>query len=99
MARLGELIGDLLVFLLALPIRAYRAFLSPLLPPSCRFHPSCSRYALGALHAHGPLRGVLLTVRRISRCHPFHPGGVDPVPPPEGRRAEKLGLLPPSSTR
>ena len=99
MARLGERVSDLLVFLLALPIRAYRAVLSPLLPPACRFHPSCSRYALAALHAHGPFRGLLLTVRRLSRCQPFHPGGVDPVPPPIGRRAERLGLLPPSSTR
>jgi putative membrane protein insertion efficiency factor len=99
MATPGERVADLLVFLLTLPIRAYRLLLSPLLPPVCRFHPSCSRYALAALHAHGPWRGTFLMVRRLSRCQPFHPGGVDPVPPPEGRRAARLGLLPPSSTR
>ena len=72
---------SLLTWLLALPIRIYRALLSPLLPRSCRFEPSCSRYALGALEAHGPLQGLALTARRLARCHPFHPGGVDPVPP------------------
>ena len=63
------------------PIRAYRALLSPLLPRMCRFHPSCSVYALQALEEHGPVKGLWLAVRRLSRCHPFHPGGLDPVPP------------------
>ena len=71
----------LLVTVLSLPIRLYRLLLSPLLPPSCRFHPSCSVYALQALQAHGPLRGLTLAARRLSRCHPFHEGGLDPVPP------------------
>ncbi len=71
----------LLVTLLSLPIRLYRLLLSPLLPPSCRFHPSCSVYALQALQVHGPLRGLSLAARRLSRCHPFHDGGLDPVPP------------------
>ncbi|HEX5748034.1 MAG TPA: membrane protein insertion efficiency factor YidD [Archangium sp.] len=69
-----------LAWLLALPIRFYRRFLSPLLPPACRFHPSCSSYALQALHKHGALRGVRLILWRLLRCQPFHPGGFDPVP-------------------
>lgn len=66
---------------LKLPIHAYRKLISPLLPPSCRFYPTCSEYALEAIDVHGPLRGGWLAVRRIARCHPFHPGGIDPVPP------------------
>lgn len=77
----------LVAWLLLLPIRAYKAFLSPLLPPLCRFHPSCSVYAMGAISVHGPLRGTALAVRRLLRCHPFHPGGIDPVPPKDGQSA------------
>ncbi len=62
-------------------IRAYQVAISPLLGPRCRFHPSCSHYAAEALEAHGAVRGSWLAVRRIARCHPFHPGGFDPVPP------------------
>lgn len=62
-------------------VRAYRYFLSPMLAPACRFHPSCSAYAEEALREHGVLRGGLLATRRICRCGPWHPGGVDPVPP------------------
>ncbi len=65
---------------LLLPVRLYRAVLSPVMPPACRFHPSCSKYALDALTTHGPLQGSWLAVRRLMRCHPFHPGGLDPVP-------------------
>ncbi|MBO4159465.1 MULTISPECIES: membrane protein insertion efficiency factor YidD [Micromonospora] len=68
------------------PIIAYRRWISPALPARCRFYPSCSAYALEAVTRHGALRGVGLTVRRLSRCHPFHPGGHDPVPEPGGRR-------------
>jgi putative membrane protein insertion efficiency factor len=67
--------------LLSLPIRLYRAVLAPALPKACRFHPSCSSYALEALEAHGALKGSWLTLRRLARCHPLHPGGLDPVPP------------------
>jgi uncharacterized protein len=66
-------------------IRAYQLLVSPLLGPRCRFHPSCSQYALEALELHGALRGTLLGLRRLSRCHPFHAGGYDPVPPPAAR--------------
>lgn len=75
--------------LLILPIRGYQRFISPLFPPVCRFYPSCSAYGVEALRVHGGPRGLWLTVRRIARCHPFHPGGLDPVPPPRGRRNEE----------
>jgi putative membrane protein insertion efficiency factor len=65
---------------LLLVIAGYKRFISPLLPRSCRFYPSCSTYAAEAIERHGPARGMLLAVRRILRCHPLHPGGYDPVP-------------------
>ncbi|MFF4771742.1 membrane protein insertion efficiency factor YidD [Microtetraspora fusca] len=70
---------------LLVPIRFYRAFISPALGPRCRFEPSCSAYGMEAIAVHGAVRGSWLTIRRIGRCHPFHPGGYDPVPPPRGR--------------
>ena len=63
-------------------IRAYQYLISPLLGNHCRFYPSCSHYAAEAVETHGALRGTWLAVRRLSRCHPWHEGGVDPVPPP-----------------
>lgn len=69
-------------------LELYRWLLSPLLPGSCRFEPSCSRYATGCIENHGVLRGCVLTFLRLCKCHPFHPGGYDPPPPP--RRAEDL---------
>ena len=66
--------------LLAGLVRGYQLVISPALPPSCRFTPSCSQYALEAIMRHGAVRGTWLTVRRLVRCHPFHPGGFDPVP-------------------
>ena len=66
--------------LLILAIRAYQYTLSPMLGLRCRFEPSCSRYTIEALEEHGALKGSWLAVRRLSRCHPFHPGGHDPVP-------------------
>jgi uncharacterized protein len=65
------------------PIVAYRRWVSPALPARCRFYPSCSAYAMEAIATHGPLRGLRLAVWRLLRCHPFHPGGYDPVPPPK----------------
>lgn len=65
---------------LNLPIIAYRRWISPALPSRCRFYPSCSAYAQDALRTHGALRGSWLSLKRLGRCHPFHPGGYDPVP-------------------
>ena len=66
--------------ILLLLVRGYRAVISPVLPRACRFEPSCAAYAEEALGRHHVARALWLTVRRISRCHPFHPGGYDPVP-------------------
>lgn len=66
--------------LASLPVRGWRVF-STRMPPHCRFYPSCSAYALEALERHGAARGTVLAVRRIGRCHPWNPGGVDRVPP------------------
>jgi putative membrane protein insertion efficiency factor len=68
----------------------YRTFVSPALPPACRYHPSCSQYAVEAVRVHGPLRGAWLAIRRLLRCHPFAPGGPDPVPPAAASGAAKL---------
>lgn len=65
---------------LILLLQAYRLLLSPLLGQHCRFYPSCSQYAIEAVEKHGALRGLWLTFKRLSRCHPWHEGGVDPVP-------------------
>jgi putative membrane protein insertion efficiency factor len=67
----------------------YRSVVSPLLPPSCRFFPSCSAYALEAIGVHGPLRGGALAAWRVLRCGPWHPGGVDPVPQRRGRTGSR----------
>lgn len=71
-------------FILITLIRFYKYFISPLLGNNCRFYPSCSAYALEALQLHGAMIGSYLTLRRLSKCHPFHEGGIDPVP-------EKIG--------
>ncbi len=77
MNLLRDLISGLLIGLL----RGYKLLISPLLGQRCRFHPSCSTYAMEAVRLHGPIRGSWLAARRVGRCHPLHPGGHDPVPP------------------
>ena len=71
---------NLIIWLLLLPIYLYKTAISPLTPPSCRFSPSCSTYAIEAIRRHGPLRGLYLAIRRILRCHPWGGSGYDPVP-------------------
>lgn len=77
--------GGAVAAVLIAPIRFYRRFLSPMSPPSCRFQPTCSQYAIEAIETHGPLRGLRLAMRRLARCHPFTwlggSSGFDPVPP------------------
>ena len=70
----------LLTLILLLPIYFYKGAISPLTPPSCRFTPSCSTYAVEALRRHGPVKGLYLAIRRILRCHPWGGSGYDPVP-------------------
>ncbi|WP_254031978.1 membrane protein insertion efficiency factor YidD [Planktothrix agardhii] len=62
-------------------IKGYRFLISPLFPPACRFHPTCSQYAIEALETFGIIQGSWLALKRILRCHPYHPGGYDPIPP------------------
>ncbi|MBK1725968.1 membrane protein insertion efficiency factor YidD [Halorhodospira neutriphila] len=69
-------------------IRGYQYTVSPLLGPRCRFLPTCSDYAAQAVAEHGPLAGIGLAARRVAKCHPWHPGGIDPVP---GRRDRSQG--------
>lgn len=71
-----SLVARALAFLLLV----YKRFISPLLPPACRFYPTCSEYARQAVMKYGALKGIKLAVLRLLRCHPFHPGGIDPVP-------------------
>lgn len=78
----------MLKFFLKTLITAYRLALSPLLPPACRFHPTCSEYALDAIDAVGPARGAVLAVKRVLRCHPLGKGGFDPAPSGNGQMAE-----------
>ena len=68
-----------IAMLLTYPIRFYRRFISPLFLPSCRFYPTCSQYAIEALERYGILKGCWLTLKRLAKCHPYHPGGFDPL--------------------
>lgn len=70
----------ILIWILILPIQFYRGVISPHTPPSCRFTPTCSQYAIDAIRKHGPFKGLWLAVKRISRCHPWGGSGYDPVP-------------------
>jgi uncharacterized protein len=71
--------------LFILLIKFYQRFISPIKPPTCRFYPTCSHYGLEAITYHGVIKGGWLTIKRISKCQPFHPGGIDPVPKKEDK--------------
>ncbi len=71
---------DLLTWLLVMMVRFYQRFISPLTPPSCRFTPTCSQYAVEAIQKYGPLKGSWLAMKRLLRCHPWGGSGYDPVP-------------------
>ena len=73
-------VKNLFTLVLLLPIYFYRGVISPMLPPTCRFTPTCSQYAVEALQKHGPIKGLFLTIKRITRCHPWGGSGYDPVP-------------------
>ncbi|HEY2029672.1 MAG TPA: membrane protein insertion efficiency factor YidD [Myxococcales bacterium] len=84
---------------MSLPLLAlvfvYRRLVSPMLPPACRYHPSCSAYAFDAIRVHGPISGLFLAARRLLRCHPWAVGGPDPVPPRRNPRDERRAEVPP----
>ena len=90
--------GSLLARALILPIRGYQTFISPALPPTCRYYPSCSAYAVEALRVHGAVKGMWLAIRRIARCHPWHWSGYDPVPPRKPRRGGAAAQVPPGES-
>lgn len=79
-ARSRHVIAQVPSLALRLAIRGYQVAISPMLPPACRYYPTCSQYAIEAIEKYGALRGGWLAARRIGRCHPFKPGGYDPVP-------------------
>ena len=74
--RVKSVISGILIFF----IQCYRAIISPVLPPACRFYPTCSQYAAEAVRKHGPFKGSALAAKRLLKCHPLHGGGYDPVP-------------------
>ena len=80
MSRLPSALSEVAVAVIVMVIRTYQFVVSPLLGPTCRFAPSCSEYFIDATRRHGALLGSWLGVRRLLRCHPLHPGGLDPVP-------------------
>ncbi|KDE40998.1 Protein YidD [Nitrincola lacisaponensis] len=77
MSWLRRQLGRVLILL----VKFYQYFISPMLPPSCRYEPTCSAYMIEAIQVHGPLKGLYLGIRRVLRCHPLREGGYDPVPP------------------
>ena len=87
----------LLARVLILPIRGYQRWISLLFPPVCRFYPSCSSYAVEALRVHGAGRGLWLTIRRLGKSDPFHPGGLDPVPPRRNESGTEISDARPGS--
>ncbi|MCU6434194.1 membrane protein insertion efficiency factor YidD [Undibacterium sp. Jales W-56] len=88
--------------ILLLLLRVYKVAISPMLGQNCRFYPSCSEYAAEAIRAHGAVKGCALAGRRLCKCHPWHPGGVDPVPqktPQVSEKSEKYRFIPTSDGR
>lgn len=83
-----KLIKNILTWILLLPVHFYRSFISPLLPPSCRYTPTCSQYAIEALQKHGPFKGFYLSVKRILSCNPWGGSGYDPVPEPKKKNKD-----------
>lgn len=75
-----NLLSKLLKLVLLTLISFYQMMISPIIGSNCRFYPSCSKYAYMAIDMHGPAKGIILTAKRLLKCHPYHPGGVDPVP-------------------
>jgi putative membrane protein insertion efficiency factor len=89
MLRRRIILGRFMKAILLALIDAYRLLLSPFFGTQCRFYPTCSSYAREAIEVHGSLRGSWLAVKRILKCHPWHPGGVDPVPPARTKNAKR----------
>ncbi len=87
-------LGRVLTVALVAGIRGYQRFISPLFGPSCRYYPSCSAYALGAVRTHGPIKGALLAIGRLARCNPWSAGGVDHVPEKGSWRAARTSGRP-----
>jgi putative membrane protein insertion efficiency factor len=81
-----KIIKNVLVWILLLPVYFYRAVISPLTPPSCRYTPTCSQYTIEALKKHGPFKGLYLSVKRIISCNPWGGSGYDPVPDPKPKK-------------
>lgn len=88
MRKVLHWIGLPFTYLMVGLIKVYQFAISPLLGPKCKFYPSCSVYAVDALLTHGPIKGLLLAVRRLGRCHPWQVGGLDPIPPKGAWRPE-----------
>ncbi len=80
MTKAVDVLNYILVLFLSIIIKSYQLFISPLMANSCRFYPNCSSYSLEAIKTHGAVYGLYLSVKRICKCHPLHPGGIDTVP-------------------
>ncbi|MFW6245829.1 MAG: membrane protein insertion efficiency factor YidD [Tangfeifania sp.] len=92
MKQVGKIVLKIIGWILLLPVYFYKYAISPLTPASCRHVPSCSEYAVQAIKIHGPLRGVWLATKRISKCHPWGTEGYDPVPPKGKIKVKKMNL-------
>lgn len=91
LVRVARFVVRIPAFVLIAVFRLWQLLASPTYGQTCRFYPSCSAYGVEAVRRHGAVRGSWLTVRRIARCHPWNPGGVDPVPPTSGRAGDVCG--------